>query len=268
MTIREIHIAIDQGLQSIGAFETGSVEHEEIDIAINAVVYKLITSIFKDRQKSIKNFEGNQFYTDFLRLLKLKYSSTPIKTDDGYKINLPSDYLHLISDSSQVIAKKCKFTVRSNDLKISNYYIVVDNASHNGVWYEKDDIFVAVNKFVYGKVRELITANRTNRLTKSEDIPDVLNGKFSKSVINSPISELVGNELQIYTNDFEIAKINITYIKKPTPVNYNTNVTLIEFAEDIQKYIVEQTVQHLMIRGGQDGQQKIVNMKTENLEFN
>lgn len=257
MTIKQIHITIEQGLQNIGAFEYSDMEHEEIDIAINTVVYNLIADSWKNNI-----FEANQFELDLFQKLKVNYSAIPTKIDIGYKITLPNAYLHLISDSSIVIAKKCTFKVIGN-LTIGQYYIVEDDSIlHDEVWYDKGVIFVARTEHVYGNVRKVIVSERTNRLTKSEKLNLILENKFTKSVLKSPVSELLGNDLYIYASDFEIAKVNIKYLKKPTSVNYLTNVGLIDFNNDAEQYIIQKTIQHLSIMI-ETGQQKIVNLKNE-----
>lgn len=267
MTIQQIHIEIEQGLQNIGIFEYADMLHDEIDIAINAVVYKEIRSLWYDidEKRDSKNFENNQFHTDFLRLLKVKNCQTPVKTTDGYKITLPNDYLHLISDTTNVIAKECKGKVVTT-LEIGKWYRATGDVLSNGIWYKKCDYFKATGTDVYGdSVEEVPTSVRTNRLTKSEDLPTILQNSFTKSNFKSPVSELVGNELFVYSKNFDVAEICINYLKKPTNVNFFTNTSLVEFNDDIQKYIIEKTIQHLAIRSEQN-QQKIVNLKHENLE--
>lgn len=271
MTIRDIHILIEQGLQKIGVFAYADIEHDEIDLAIDSVIVREIRNIFRDIDaiQHPNNYERNQYEADFLRILKTKQCINASKVDDGYSIDLPIDYLHLISDSSNVLALNCNVKTLDSEkddvLEIGKTYRANGDVLHNGKWYKNCEIFVAETTDLYGKVTELATKKMPNRLTKSENINNVLTNSLTKSNYKSPVSELVGNKLIVYTdNSFKLSQICITYIRLPKKVSYRNDIT-IEFPEDVQYYIVDKVVQHLAIRI-EENQQKIVNLKSENIE--
>ena len=85
-------------------------------------------------------------------------------------------------------------------------------------------------------------------------------GKFS-----TPLWTNKGNKIYV-TYDNPVVSICYSYVKNFTGgiVSYCNNVTL-PFNETIQRYIIDLAVQRLAIRSGEE-QQKIVNLKTENLE--
>jgi hypothetical protein len=271
MTIRDIHILIEQGLQKIGVFAYADMEHDEIDLAIDSVTIREIRNIFKDIDgiQHPNNYERNQYEADFLRILKEKKCITATKTDDGYSIDLPTNYLHLISDSSNVIALSCNVKTLDSEkedvLEIGKSYRANGDVLHNGKWYKNCEIFVAETTDLYGKVTELATKKVPNRLTKSENIGNILNNSLTKSNFKSPVSELIGNTLTVYADSsFKLSQICITYVRLPKKVSYYNDIT-IEFPEDVQYYLVDKVVQHISIRI-EESQQKIVNLKSENIE--
>jgi hypothetical protein len=271
MTIKDIHILIEQGLQKIGVFAYADIEHDEIDLAIDSVTMREIRNIFRDidYNQHPNNYERNQYEADFLRILKEKKCITANKTDDGYSIDLPSDYLHLVSDSSNVLALNCDVKTleseKDNVLEIGKSYRANGDVLHNGKWYKNCEIFVAETTDLYGKVTELATKKMPNRLTRSENIGNILTNSLTKSNYKSPVSELIGNQLIVHADSsFKMSQICITYVRLPKKVSYKNNVT-IEFPEDVQYYLVDKVVQHLAIRI-EESQQKIVNLKSENIE--
>jgi len=93
----------------------------------------------------------------------------------GKYVNLPADYLKLISDWSDTY---------DNCL---NYYI---------------------------KPNRLFTNNRKVQLA--------LNDPFHKTHPQSPVSQIVNNELRVYEDGFTISNIHISYVYKYPAIKYNT----------------------------------------------
>ena len=268
MTTRDIHIRIEQGLNNIGSFAYSDMDHDEIDIAYNSVVYMEIRNIFRDIDGKINpnNFERNQYYTDYLRILKTIFANNGNDNGDNHSIMIPNDYIHRINDYSVVIPLNCKGKL-VDKIEIDKYYKTLGDVKYNGQWYENCQMFKGTNvENVYGKVEELPTKKVRNRFTRSEDIDWELNSKIGKSVINSPLSEIIGNTLIVHKNKFDVAEIGLTYIRKPIQINYYMSPTSInEFTDNIIIHFIEKTIQHISINTEQN-QQKIYNKKTENIE--
>lgn len=272
MTTFDIHILIEQGLNNIGSFAYADFEHDEIDLAYNDIVYEEIREVFRDIDQPVhaNNFERNQYYTDYLSVLKNEHRGSGNDEDEYQSLSLPDDYLHLVNDTSIVVAKNCKgkdLIGGIDKLKPNKYYKAVDDVKYNLAWYKKCEIFQAGEETsFYGKVEEIPVKKVANRLLRSENIYYLLNSKLSKTQINSPVSELMGNELRVYKKNFDIASIDMMYIRKPLKISYNSNMNEVnEFREDIVRYFIRKTVQYLSIRSEQS-QQKISNLKAENFE--
>lgn len=113
MTVREMHIEINQSMQKVAANLTRKLLSEEIDWVLNKIQNRYI-------QQSLRpvNFEGNftgKFkFTDQLKLDALKPITVNSKffpayadtTDSGYTrmySPLPKDYMYLLADSSSTV---------------------------------------------------------------------------------------------------------------------------------------------------------------------
>lgn len=272
MTTRDIHIRIEQGLNNIGSFAYADMEHDEIDIAYNSVVYMEIRNVFRDVDGKINsnNFERNQYYTDYFQILKEQYSNNGVDNGDNHSITLPNDYIHRVNDYSVVIAKNCKGQIlESSDDEIEKdfYYKVIKDVKYDGQWYKNCEIFKGGEiKNFYGTVEKIPVKKVRNRFVRSEVIDWKLNSQISKSVITSPVSELIGNTLIIHKNKFDVAEIGLTYIRKPVQINYNLLPNQQnEFNDSIVTHFIEKTIQHISINTEQN-QSKIYNKKAENLE--
>jgi hypothetical protein len=267
MTIRNIHIAIEQRLQSVGVFAYSDISHSEIDIAINSTVDLELRKIFRDIDEKVNsnNVERNQWQLDFTRVLKQKVTITPTKIGNSYKSILPVDYLHLLQDVSTVIAN-CGASTKLTSVVSGKTYKVVEPFELSGIWRYADTIFTALQttSLSFGSVVEVPVMARLNRLVKSENIQSILQSSFRKSTQKSPVSEIVGDSLIVYTPDFEIASVELTYFKKPRKADYANGITL-EFEDFAISYIIDRTVERLSIVM-EESQQKIVNFKQEQIE--
>lgn len=61
-----------------------------------------------------------------------------------------------------------------------------------------------------------------NRLFSSETIRQALRDPFHKSHYESPISELVGNDLRVYEDGFTVSNIHITYVYEYPKIVYGS----------------------------------------------
>ena len=112
MTIQDMHIEVNQGLQKISANRTRKYFSEEIDWVLNKVQDRFIQSKLSTKENG--KFERNHLDLDALKNLikdaRLIYfynndilSQTNIKGINRYIWLLPDDYAYLISSSSEVL---------------------------------------------------------------------------------------------------------------------------------------------------------------------
>lgn len=84
-----------------------------------------------------------------------------------------------------------------------------------------------------------------NRLTKTEDIYEVLRGAFTKTSKKSPVSEIIKGQLIVFHDRyFILTKINIDYIRKPQPVSLSLNQSC-ELDVNIHQELVEETAKSI-----------------------
>jgi hypothetical protein len=272
LTIRDIHIRIEQGLQNIGVFAYDDFEHDEIDIHINSVIkneFRKVVSSFDDRGNP-RSVDNIQYYSDFVRQLKENIILEVAENKNYYSAILPSDYGHLISDDSCIVDNKCnssKYTLGFDSVLESGlYYQAVGDVKTSDRWYDDCSIIVPdddTETVIIGSVKEVSVIFRANRLTKSEDVRNTLQTRFSTTTMRSPVSELIGNTIKIYTESkFTICGVSITYLRIPKSVSYVDGITIEEFSEDTVNYLIDKTIQRLSILTEQN-QNKVVGIQNE-----
>lgn len=249
MIIKQIHLEIEQLLQEQGIFSQRDFNHDEIDTAFNFVTNEFVTALLSDNKLVTDgNFaEVNQYYTDVTKCLKRRYEAKGRKEDNKYYFSLPADYFSLISDNSYVY-RLCNGK-KVTTIKPNYHYKVIDKSvKYENIWYKKDEVFVGnINTNFYPSNIEVLELNIDfvfNRLKRSEDIAWLLNDLIHKTNYKSPISEIIENLLIVYVDDFDISKLQITYYKVPTIVNYTNQVTS-DFPDNVCYYLIRKTFEHL-----------------------
>jgi hypothetical protein len=205
MTVKEAYIYIQQGLQNIAAFVYSDVLLPELDVFWNEGTNKLIELAFPDESNDNQNkkYQSVQASLDDLRVLEILNHSPTITSEalGSYTtsyITLPSNYRHLLNDTTTVKKIGCETYVQA-----------------------------------------------PNRLTKSEDIYNLLETSVFKTSVKSPISRLTGNRLYVYQTykgikQFDIGAILIDYIKKPDVVAYgSTGNTVLQFPDQVCFKIID-----------------------------
>lgn len=272
MTTRDIHIRIEQGLSGIGTFAYEDINHDELDIAFNSVVYKEIRNVFRDidGKTNSNNFERNQYYTDYLRVLKRSYENIANDEGDTSFIFLPDYYIHRINDYTILIDDNCKSKCLNGEkekLKPNTFYKCITDVKYKDDWFYETDTFKTDDETsFYGSVSELNTRKVRNRLTGSEYIDMKLNSQLSRTKASSPISELINDRLIVHKKGFDVFAIGLTYIKKPIQIDYrNKSNEVNEFPDNIVHYFIEKTIQHIDARI-LENQGKLQNERYENIE--
>ena len=258
MTIQEIHYSIENNLQELGSYYYGDYEPEQIDDALNAILFKIIHKASSSKDADLKGLNASEKLI-FSGLIE-EVCSVPDKEEELFYVDLGTETD--VQDVSIITYDvKCKKPVTSDTLIAKKYYRTKTDVKYKGVWYKKCSFFQAdaSDLTYYGTVEEL----PVRRIAASEvsfTQLDSLAGRF-----NTPLWTNRGNKLYL-SYDKPVVSICYSYVKNFTGgiVSYCNNVTL-PFNETIQRYIIDLAVQRLAIRSGEE-QQKIVNLKTENLE--
>jgi len=103
MTVREMHIELDQSLQQVAAHRTRKYQPEEKDWVLNKMQNRFIQSCIRPKKDGSGGFEIDQLGTDVLRNLIVTGSELVPYIDPSksrYKCFLPSDYNYLLTNWS------------------------------------------------------------------------------------------------------------------------------------------------------------------------
>lgn len=115
MTIEEMHIAVNLGVQKIASFQADSLLPEEIDYELNTAVRRFVSQRYnKQGNKYGRGFEQSQKRLDDLRHLVedyttqrhsymgVGYTSRTKGNIDIYRYKFPNDYMFLVNVLSEV----------------------------------------------------------------------------------------------------------------------------------------------------------------------
>lgn len=115
MTVEEMHIAVNLGVQKIASFQADSLLPEEIDYELNTAVRRFISQRYNKRgNKYQRGFEQSQKRLDDLRHLVedytterhsymgIGYTSRTKGNIDIYRYKFPNDYMFLVNVLSEV----------------------------------------------------------------------------------------------------------------------------------------------------------------------
>jgi hypothetical protein len=133
MTIEEMHIMIDQEVQSMGAFVSDDFEPEEIDLRLNTAMLSLIDEIFTTALSL--GFEAFQRRLDEIESIIVSTNLTGKQVLEGkVKYDLPSNYKHNVELVSTIDcgAKKVVSPIRLVSNRIINRLLV--NKFHTTNW--------------------------------------------------------------------------------------------------------------------------------------
>ena len=108
MTVNEMHIAVNQGVQKIASFQVDNLLPQEIDHELNLAMMRFVKQKFNPTSNRIgKGFEQSQKRIDDLRTLLVEHSNYTDSQGIVYTSNysdvyvdrytLPLDYLFLVS---------------------------------------------------------------------------------------------------------------------------------------------------------------------------
>lgn len=188
MTVKEAYIYIQQGLQNIAAFVYSDVLLPELDVFWNEGTNKLIELAFPD---------------DFNKTPNEKYQMIQASLDD-------LRVLEIINHSPSITSSTLGAYLTSYITLPADYrHLLNDNT-------------------LLKKVGCTSNTQAPNRLTKSEDIYNILETSVFATSVKSPVSRLIGDKLYVYqtykgVKQFDVEGIIIDYIKKPDVVAYGAS---------------------------------------------
>lgn len=105
MTVREMHIEVEQATQQVAANRGRKWLPEEIDWVLSKMQDRYIASCLRPRQDGSGGFELDQAGADKIRMLVVRNPTLVpyIDTTERYKCFLPPDYMYLLGDWSNTI---------------------------------------------------------------------------------------------------------------------------------------------------------------------
>lgn len=275
MDIKKVHILIEQGLQQVGVFAYSDFTHEEVDLAINKMMFSYLEKIFNPpvyNPSKLGNFyETNQEVLDRTRILHEKVILTPSSSDDERAVfNFPSDYFHYIRGVARISPDDLSCSmVYCTELEAGKRYRIMDGSIlYKGEVYEKGNMFIAEAGIDYEpfpgeeliNIAEVISKPFKVRVHYSSFVGEVLENSLYSTKAYSPVGEINKSSLTVYTNKFLVNSLELVYCKEPKRVDYATQVGL-DFPDDVCYEIVDLVVLSLAAASEQP-QQKIVNQNS------
>lgn len=191
MTIAQMHVGVNLGLQRIASHVFEEFLPEEIDTYLNNAITKFVKA-------RLDTYEENQKAAEDLRtLIILNHEVDPIGSITvalhGFtadEITFPANYYYLISSRSRVAYNK-------------------DNIDLTGV--AAGTIRIPVGSYT--------PYVRLNKLAQKDDLFQLLRDPFNKPTYKTPLAVLTSTGLRIYSNaTYSVIKVYLDYIKAPATV--------------------------------------------------
>ena len=134
-----MHIAIQQGVDKINSLQADMLLPQEIDIELNKSMSRFLNTKYGKNNKYGQGFENSQKRIDDLRTLVKEYSAPTIYKEQ-YNNNiwidqfrLPSDYLYLVNQRSEVFINNCdSISFSVDDNSPTSYFVMPMDNLHNG----------------------------------------------------------------------------------------------------------------------------------------
>lgn len=233
MTNLQFQTLVEQGLQNIAAFVNSSFLPEEMDIHANWSINQFIDELFTPPQsRSLNTRQGQIDISDLSKVLE----SSQLTIDD-------LRVLELLLELVPTVVTDTPENKNIINLPTDYNHLVRD---YSRITY----VCAGANKI--DKVE--------NRLTKSEDLGSILKNPFTKTRRESPVSNMTGNTLVVYSRNFTINNVGIVYSKKPIEIDVTNNPnTVMEFPDNVCYKLAKATVVWLAIVSEQNPQ-KIANL--------
>tara|TARA_R100000544_G_scaffold36543_1_gene25065 strand:- start:648 stop:1844 length:1197 start_codon:yes stop_codon:yes gene_type:complete len=118
MNVNQMHIAIQQGVDKINSLQADMLLPQEIDIELNKSMSRFLNTKYGRNNIYGKGFEESQKRIDDLRTLVKEYSGSAIykeRYSNDYFVDqfrLPTDYLYLVNQRSEILINNTDCTAR------------------------------------------------------------------------------------------------------------------------------------------------------------
>ena len=113
MNVGQMHIAISQGVDKINSLQADMLLPQEIDIELNKSQIRFINTKYGSNNTYRQGFEQSQKRIDDLRSLVREYTA-PTTYKEQYnnttwvdKFQLPTDYMYLVNQRSEIMINNC-----------------------------------------------------------------------------------------------------------------------------------------------------------------
>lgn len=270
LTVKQVHLLIEQGLNTLGIFVELSNLHSQVDLAVNHVTGKFIRDIL-DTPKN----QRDTLQKDVITYLQRRDTFTLTKGIDYWETNLPNDFAELLdsytllglcnckSDDCVVDYTTCiKCSKDTDPTKVvpGQYYVTKGDVKYNGKWLEDKKIFKALDGItnVDGEVIRLKTKQKIN----FESSIDSLESFSLSAVVKNSFRPVLGwdqNKFYIYYSPyrkgteipFELTARYITGFQDSMKISWCDGKTL-EFPEPIQRHFIDLSIAYLALIGKQD----------------
>lgn len=286
LSLKEVHLLIEQGLNTLGIFTEQALLHEQVDLAINHVVEKHIRDL-----KNTPSAGYSMVEKSIVEYMTGKFSAPISFNGRYYEVDRPADFGELSTsytifglcncigdhcvDSDFPVPFTCADCNEVNNAKIikDHYYVVLDGiVKYNDQTYKKNSVFkgVAGKETAQGKFASLPTKEYNNITTSVDSLESY---SLSALVRNSfkPLLAWDKNKFYIYyrpiRKDHKVPlELFVNYIKDYSDdlkISWCDNKTL-NFPSDIQRYYIDLAIAYIAMINKQD-QQNIVNLKSETI---
>jgi len=142
MNVNEMHIAVQQGVDKINSLQADLLLPQEIDIELNKSQQRFINTKYNGNNPSRQGFEQSQKRIDDIRTLVREYVA-PTTYKEQYnndiwvdQFQLPSDYMYLVNQRSEVLIDNCKTIPFDYSNYDPVYYVTIPFSNlHDGTTY-------------------------------------------------------------------------------------------------------------------------------------
>lgn len=140
MTIHQMHIEIDQGVQEMGANTWDKFEPEQVDLIINKIINGYINSTVFGDNSTIKDFYVDQSMVAPIRTLLVRDRELPLDFNNygvlggEYKSPLPNDFRYIVKAKSEV-AYDCKDITNVKEVSKSDISSLIELNLTSGTTY-------------------------------------------------------------------------------------------------------------------------------------
>lgn len=264
MTVQQLHTIVEQDVQKISSFAYEDMLPEEVDIQANKSFYQMLND-FADLKRVGNRMDDTEARLNDIRTVVVRDTNISVAVIDSSVsvASLPENYLYLVGVGMSVLYKCSKIPMTT--LTAQSYIVESGSITINNTTYTAGKIINNVSTITVPKnvvIYRLGLKKVYGRIVRNEDVNFLQDHVFGKSTYKSPVTTITGNQLFIYTNDFFIKDIKITYIRKPKIINIATPTDTIDLSEN-GAYKLARLVVLNITEVTEQPQQKIENLKNQ-----